>query len=90
MALFRVMTVCVRVDAAVEYCLRHALKDHGATFPHQKGKPGQNPTALWVFHDFGGMPRLLIPQQWPIVVNLPEAPQHLLQRLGDRSAGRYR
>jgi transposase len=90
MALLMVMTVCLLVYAALEYRIRQALKDHGATFPNQKGKPVQNPTARWVFHYFVGIHLLLIPQQWPIVVNLTEEHQHLLQLLGDRYAGFYR
>jgi transposase len=90
MALFMVMTVCLLVYAALEYRIRQALKDHGATFPNQQGKPVQNPTARWVFHDFVGIHLLLIPQQWPIVVNLTAEHQHLLQLLGERYAGFYR
>lgn len=89
MALVLVMTVCGLVDAAVAYRMRQALKDHGATFPNQTGNPVQNPTARWGFHDFVGMHLRLIPQQWPIVVNLTEEHQHLLQRLRDRYAGFY-
>ena len=65
MALLMVMTVCWLVYAALEYRIRHALKDHGATFPHQKGTPVQNPTARWVFHDFVGIHVLFIPGPWP-------------------------
>jgi hypothetical protein len=50
----------------------------------------QNPTARWVFHDVVGIHLLRIPQQWPIVVNLTEEHQHLLQLLEDRYAGFYR
>jgi transposase len=45
-----VMTVCLLVYAALEYRIRTALKEHAATFPDQKGKRIQNPTARWVFH----------------------------------------
>jgi transposase len=90
MALLMVMTVCLLVYAALEYRIRQALKDHGATFPDQKGKPTQNPTARWVFHSFVGIHVLLIPQQWPIVINLAEEHRNLLQRLGTRYAWFYR
>jgi transposase len=90
MALLMVMTVCLLVYAALEYRIRQALKEHRATFPNQKGKPVQNPTARWVFYYFGGIHLLLIPQQWPIVVNLTEEHHHLLQLLGDRYAWFYR
>ena len=45
MALLMVMTVCLLVYAALEYRIRTALTEHGATFPDQKGKRIQNPTA---------------------------------------------
>jgi transposase len=83
MALFMVMTVCLLVYAALEYRIRTALKEHGATFPDQKGQPIQNPTARWVFHYFVGIHVLLIPGQWvPLVVNLNEEHQVLLRLLG--------
>jgi transposase len=50
MALLMVMTVCLLVYAALEHRIRRALHKHGATFPNQKGKRIQNPTARWVFH----------------------------------------
>jgi transposase len=78
------------VYAALEYRIRTALKDHRATFPDQKGKPTQTPTARWVFHCFVGIHLLFIPQQWPIVINLTEEHQHLLQLLGNRYAWFYR
>jgi transposase len=90
MALLMVMTVCLLVYAALEYRIRKALKDHGATFPDQKGKRIQNPTARWVFHYFVGIHVLCMPGQWPIVLNLTEEHQNLLQLLGDRYARFYR
>ena len=83
MALLMVMTVCLLVYAALEYRIRTALTDHDATFPNQKGKPVQNPTARWVFHYFMGIHVLIIPGQWyPLVVNLTEEHQSLLRLLG--------
>jgi transposase len=82
MALLMVMTVCLLVYAALEYRIRQALQDHGATFPNQKGQPVQNPTARWVFQYFVGIHVLLIPGQWPLVLNLTEEHHHLLRLLG--------
>jgi transposase len=90
MALLMVMTVCLLVYAALEYRIRKALKDQGATFPNQKGQPVQHPTARWVFYHFVGIHLLLIPHQWPLVLNLTDEHQHLLQLLGDRYAWFYR
>jgi transposase len=91
MALLMVMTVCLLVYAALEYRIRTALKEHDATFPDQKGKPGQNPTARWVFHYFVGIHVLLIPGQWdPLVVNLTEEHQSLLRLLGKPYERLYR
>jgi transposase len=82
MALLMVMTVCLLVYAALEYRIRKALQDHGATCPNHKGQPVHNPTARWVFQYFVGIHVLLIPGQWPVVRNLTEAHQQLLKRLG--------
>jgi transposase len=82
MALLMVMTVCLLVYAALEYRIRSALKEHGATFPDQKGKRIQNPTARWVFHYFVGIHLLSVSGQWPLVLNLTEEHCNLLKLLG--------
>jgi transposase len=90
MALLMVMTVCLLVYAALEYRIRTTLKDKGATFPDQKGRRSQNPTARWVFHYFVGIHVLHSPGQPYIVLNLTEEHLHLLQLLGKRYAWFYR
>lgn len=90
MALLMVMTVCLLVYAALEYRMRHALQEHEATFPDQKGKRIQTPTARWVFHYFVGIHLLHIPGQGPLVLNLTEEHLHLLQLLGKRYVWFYR
>jgi transposase len=82
MALLMVMTVFLLVYAALEYRMRQALKEHDATFPDQKGKPIQNPTARWVFQYFVGIHVLLMPGQWPLVLNLTAEHPYLLRLLG--------
>jgi hypothetical protein len=79
------------VYAALEYRIRTALKEHAATFPDQKGKRIQNPTARWVFHFFVGIHVLFIPGQWnPLVVNLTQEHQSLLRLLGKPYERLYR
>jgi len=90
MALLMVMTICLLVYAALEYRIRTALKEHAATFPDQKGKRIQTPTARWVFHYFVGIHVLFIPGQGLMVLNLTDEHQHLLQLLGKRYAWFYR
>ena len=90
MALLMVMTVCLLVYAALEYRIRTALQTQGATFPDQKGKRIQNPTARWVFYYFVGIHVLFIPGQWPSVLNLTAEHLHLLQLLGNRYVWFYR
>ena len=53
MALLMVMTVCLLVYAALEYRIRRALNEHGATFPNQKGQRIHNPTAYTSKHTSG-------------------------------------
>jgi transposase len=90
MALLMVMTVCLLVYAALEYRMRTALKEHEATFPDQKGKRIQTPTARWVFHYFVGIHILYIPGQGLLVLNLTDEHLHLLQLLGKRYVWFYR
>jgi transposase len=90
MALLMVMTVCLLVYAALEYRIRTVLKEHGATFPDQKGKRIQHPTARWVFHYFVGIHVLYIPGQGLMILNLTDEHWHLLQILGKRYAWFYR
>jgi transposase len=90
MALLMVMTVCLLVYAALEYRMRHALQDQGATLPDQQGKRIQHPTARWVFSYVVGRHVLFIPQQWPIVINLTDEHQPLLHLLGKRYTWFYR
>jgi transposase len=82
MALLMVMTVCVLVYAALAYRIRQALNDQEATFPDHKGQRIQHPTARWVLHYLVGIHLRCQAGQWPIVLNLTEAQQHLLRLLG--------
>jgi transposase len=82
MALLMVMTVCLLVYAALEYRIRKALVDHRETFPHQTGKPIQNPTARWVFHYFVGIHVLRMPGEGAMVLNLNDEHRKLLRLLG--------
>jgi transposase len=90
MALVMVMTVCLLVSAALDYRIRTALKEHGATFPDQKGRRIPHPTTRWVFHYFVGIHVLSIPGQGLMILNLTDAHQPLLELLGQRYAWFYR
>src|SRR5262245_29734972 len=90
MALLMAMTVCLLVYAALEYRIRRALQEHGATFPDQKGQHIQPPTARWVFHYFVGIHVLYIPGQGLMMLHLTDEHQHLLPLLGKRYAWLYR
>jgi transposase len=89
MALLIGMTVCLLVYAALEYRIRKALQDQGATFPNPKGQPGQNPTARWVFQYVVGIHVLLIPGEGPLVLNLADEHQRVLRLLGNPYMGLY-
>jgi hypothetical protein len=81
LALLLVMTVCLLVYAALEYRIRQALRAQQETFPDQKGRRVQHPTARWVFHDFGGIHVLLGVAQEPLGFNLHEEHQLILRLL---------
>jgi transposase len=82
MALLMVMTVCLLVYAALEYRIRQALQSQQETFPDQKGRPSQQPTARWVFHVFVGIHVLLGVRDHPVVLNLNNQHQLVLKLLG--------
>lgn len=90
MALLMVVTVCMLVYATLEYRICQGLEAHEATFPEQRGKRTASPTARWVFYDFVGIHLLYLPDPlWPIVINLNEEYQHLLNLLVSRYAWFY-
>jgi hypothetical protein len=85
MALLRVMTVCLVVDAALASRIRHALTDHAATLPDQRGQRIQQPTARWVLPAVVGMPLVCQAAQWPIGRHLTAEHQHWLRLRGQPS-----
>ncbi|HYQ91727.1 MAG TPA: IS1634 family transposase [Candidatus Competibacteraceae bacterium] len=89
MALMAIMTLCLLVYAALEYRIRQGLAQQTLTFPDQKGKPTQQPTARWVFLFFAGIHLLTLPSLAQVVLNL--APHHrvLLAVLGERYISLY-
>jgi hypothetical protein len=66
----------------LEYRIRTTLNDHGATLPDQKGQPGQNPPARWIFQYFVGIHRLSVAGPWPLVLHLTQEHGNLLKLLG--------
>lgn len=88
MALLMVMTVCLLVYAALEYRIREGLREQGKSFPDQKGKPTQRPTARWVFERFVGIHVLLVMGQ-ELVLNLQEWHETIIEVLGPRYVRYY-
>lgn len=82
MALMLVMTLCLLVYAALEHRIRERLQTEGQTFPHQTGKPVQNPTTRWVLQYFVGIHLLILADGQALVLNLNEHHQELLALLG--------
>jgi transposase len=82
MALLMVMTLCLLVYAALEYRIRQALRGQQETFPDQKGRPSQQPTARWIFHAFVGIHVRLRAGATPLVLNLNTSHQLVLKLLG--------
>lgn len=89
MALMMVMTVCLLVYAALQHRIRQGLSQAGQSFPDQKGKPIQTPTARWVFQCFVGVHLLVLDSQQQLVLNLKEHHQQLLALLGPRYEAFY-
>jgi transposase len=89
MALMMVMTLCLRVYAALEYRIRQSLQQHHQTFPHQQGQPIRTPTARWVFQFFTGIHLLVIAQEQVLVLNMNEHQHRLLAVLGEQYVALY-
>jgi transposase len=82
MALLMIMTLSLMVYAALEYRSRECLKKQGETFPDQKGKGTERPTARWIFCYFSGIHILIMDNVRNIVLNLNEYHRKLLNLLG--------
>lgn len=89
MALMMVMTLCLLVYAAIEWRIRQALQQQAQTFPDQKGKATQQPTARWVFQFFSGIRLLVISHMQRIVLGMNEHHRVLLTLLGSRYVALY-
>ena len=82
-ALLMVMTSCLMVYAALEHQIRKTLKEKACYFPDQKKRPGQNPTARWVFQCFENITLLYQRETEPLVLNLKDRQQTIIDCLGD-------
>ena len=89
MALMAVMTLCLMVYAALEHRIRQGLAEQSQTFPDQKGKPTERPTARWVFQSFANIHVLLAASAAEVVLNLKAHHRALLALLGERYVAVY-
>jgi transposase len=89
MALMAIMTLCLLVYAALEHRVRQGLAQPTLSFPDQKGKPTQRPTARWVFLFFAGIHLLTLPSLAQVVLNLNPHHRALLEVLGERYVSLY-
>lgn len=81
-ALLMVMTICLLVYSAIEHKAREALKVNDCYFPTQLKKPGQRPTARWIFYCFLGIHILYLNSCKKMVTNLRERHKTILYCLG--------
>jgi len=89
MALMMVMTLCLLVYASPEYKIRKELKERNRTFPDQKGKPINNPTAKWIFQCFEGIHILILRGKKEIILNLNDRHRSVLNLSGIRYEAFY-
>ena len=81
-ALLMVMTLCLRVYAAIQHRIRYELKRQSRTFPDMKKKPVQNPTGRWVFYCFEGIHVWTINGMEKHVVGISESQSIIIFILG--------
>jgi hypothetical protein len=79
------MTVGVRVEAALASRLQQGRTASQATFPNQKGPPGQHPTARWVCQYLGGIHLRRLPGAGACVLTVHDQPRPLRRLLGHPS-----
>lgn len=89
MALMAVMPLCLMVYAALEHRLRQGLAQHSQSFPDQRGKPTQRPTARWVFQFFSDVHVLVVASVAEVVLNLNSHHRAMLEILGERYVALY-
>lgn len=81
-ALLMIMTLSLLIYATLEYRIRKALVEEDKTFPNQKNKSIQNPTARWVFQYFSGIHELTIIEKEVLIINLKVQQLLILKLLG--------
>lgn len=81
-ALLMVMTTCLMVYAALEHRIREKLVEQACYFPDMKKKPGQRPTARWVFQCFQGITIIYLPDKTEFVANIEERHRTIIDCLG--------
>ena len=81
-ALLMVMTCSLMIYAALEHRIRTALKEQDQYFPDMKKKPSQNPTARWVFLCFTGIHEVSMGSAPPMITDIQERQQTIIDVLG--------
>lgn len=82
-ALLMVMTCSLMIYAALEHRIRTALKEQDQYFPDMKKKPYQKPTARWVFLCFTGIHEVSMGNAPPMVTDIQERQQTIIDVLGE-------
>ncbi|MCS3634858.1 transposase [Salinibacter ruber] len=80
-ALLMVMTLCLMVYAALQHRIRQGLQAGKRSYPDQKGKPTQRPTARWIFQSLEGIHVLHAGSQH-LVLNMEEYHRTVVSILG--------
>lgn len=83
-ALLMVMTCCLMVYAGLEHQIRKTLVEKDCYFPDMKYKPGQRPTARWVFQCFEDITIMYLPDKLPIVANMEVRNRTIVDCLGEK------
>lgn len=88
-ALLMVMTCSLMIYAALEHRIRSALKEQNRYFSDMKKKPCQNPTARWVFLCFSGVHEVTVGAAPPMITDVQERQQVIIDVLGELYGGIY-
>ena len=83
-ALLMVMTCSLMIYAALEHQIRKNLKEKNQFFMDMKNKPGQKPTARWVFQRFIGISEARLGSSPPVLTDIKAHHKVIIDVMGER------
>ena len=74
----------IQLYAALEHQIRKNLKEKNQFFMDMKNKPGQKPTARWVFQRFIGISEARLGSSPPVLTDIKAHHKVIIDVMGER------